>query len=202
MNHELTVFLVEDDTSVRDALSLFLGLSGHRTAVFADAESFLQALRADWRGCLLLDVRLPGLSGLELQRRLSEAGSPLPVIVMTGHGDVNTAREAFRAAAVDFLEKPIDHARLLAAIDEAFDQVRARAERGTRRADAERREATLTPREREVLQLVLQGRHNREIADALGISVRTVEVHKARVMDKMQVRTLPELVRLVMDMRV
>ena len=191
-----TVFIVEDDRSVRDALGLLLGLRGLPVAMFADAESFLAAWRPEWRGCLLLDIRMPGMDGLALQKRLREAGCAIPVIVMTGHGDVASAREAFRSQAVDFLEKPIDQGRLMSAIDEAF--VRQAAARGTqtRATEFDRRLAVLTPREREVMELVVAGRHNREIAEALGISPRTVEVHKARVMAKLQVATLPDLVRL------
>jgi RNA polymerase sigma factor (sigma-70 family) len=193
---EFTVYIVEDDASVRDALALLLGVHGHRTAVFAAAESFLAAWRPEWRGCLLLDLRMPGIDGLALQRRLQEAGSRLPVIVMTAHGDVVSAREAFRAQALDFLEKPLEHARLLNAIEEARE--RQSAENGVlddSRAFAVRL-ATLTPREREVMDLVVAGRHNREVAELLGISPRTVEVHKARVMQKLQVHNIPQLVRL------
>jgi len=193
---EFTVCIVDDDAPVRDALALLLGVRGYRTAVFADAESFLGAWRPDWRGCLLLDLRMPGMDGLELQKRLQAAGSRLPVIVMTAHGDVLSAREAFRAQAMDFLEKPLDHARLLAAIEEARERQSAEnAALDDGRAFAARL-ASLTPREREVMDLVVSGRHNREVAELLGISPRTVEVHKARVMQKLQVDNIPQLVRL------
>ncbi|MEF8756496.1 MAG: response regulator [Accumulibacter sp.] len=191
-----TVFIVEDDPSVRDALALLLGLNGLSVVLFADAESFLAARRPDWYGCLLVDIRMPGMDGLTLQRRLRESGSWLPVIVMTGHGDVESARQAFRSEAVDFLEKPIDHSRLLSAIDDAF------ARQHLRQDDAERDTAvanllqTLTPREREVMAQVVAGRHNREIARQLAISPRTVEVHKARLLAKLQVGSIADLVRL------
>ena len=191
-----TIYIVEDDQSVRDALGLLLGLEGFSVALFADAESFLAARRPDWYGCLLIDVRMPGMDGLTLQKRLRESGCWLPVIVMTGHGDVESARQAFRSEAVDFLEKPIDHARLLSAIDEAF----ARQDLG--QDDQERNAATaslldtLTPREREVMEQVVAGRHNREIAQALEISPRTVEVHKARLLAKLKVGSIADLVRL------
>lgn len=191
-----TVFIVEDDPSVRDALALLLGLNGLSVVLFADAESFLAARRPDWYGCLLVDIRMPGMDGLTLQKRLRESGSWLPVIVMTGHGDIESARQAFRSEAVDFLEKPIDHSRLLSAIEDAF------ARQHLRQDDAERDTAvanllqTLTPREREVMAQVVAGRHNREIARQLAISPRTVEVHKARLLAKLQVGSIADLVRL------
>ena len=191
-----TVFIVEDDQAVRDALGLLLGLRGHPVAMFADAESFLRAYRPEWRGCLLADIRMPGMDGISLQKCLIKDGCRLPVIVMTGHGNVDTAREAFRAHAVDFLEKPIDHAKLMSAIEEAFARQAATVAGETRGSESERLLSRLTPREREVMDLVVGGRHNREIAEALAISARTVEVHKARMMAKLGVAGLPDLVRL------
>ncbi len=191
-----TVFIVDDDPSVRDALGLLLGLEGLSVALFADAESFLAAHRPLWRGCLLIDIRMPGMTGLALQQRLLQLGCRIPVVVMTGHGDVESAREAFRAQAVDFLEKPIDHERLLRAIDEAFRRQDATQEHQERSAASSRLLATLTPREEEVMEQVVRGRHNREIARELGISPRTVEVHKARLMAKLQVDSVADLVRL------
>ena len=191
-----TVFIVEDDYSVRDALGLLLGLQGLPVALFADAESFLAALRPDWYGCLLIDIRMPGMDGLTLQRHLRESGCWLPVIVMTGHGDVESARQAFRSDAVDFLEKPIDHARLLSAIEEAFARQDLREDDQERNAATATLLDTLTPREREVMEQVVAGRHNREIAHLLDISPRTVEVHKARLLAKLQVDSIADLVRL------
>jgi RNA polymerase sigma factor (sigma-70 family) len=191
-----TIFIVEDDQSVRDALGLLLGLRGYPVVLFADAESFLNAYQAAWRGCLLIDIRMPGMDGLALQKRLIEIGCKIPAVVMTGHGNVESTREAFRADAVDFLEKPIDHARLMAAIDDAFSRQAAMQEKDSRRTDFDRLLASLTPREKEVMELVVTGRHNREIAEALGISARTVEVHKARMMTKLGVDGVPDLVRL------
>lgn len=191
--HRDTIFLVDDDASVRDALSLLLSLRGHATATFASAEDFLAAFDPAWRGCVVADIRMPGLSGLELQRVLRERAPSLPVVVITAHGDVAAARQAFLADAVDFIEKPFDGELLLSAVEHALA--------GRRRAvsDAAPRQpgGPLSPREREVLQLMVQGQHNRRIAEQLGISPRTVEVHKARVMEKLGVRTLVDLVRLV-----
>lgn len=191
-----TVFIVEDDPSVRDALGLLLGLQGYAVAIFGDAESFLSARKADWRGCALIDIRMPGMDGLALQRQLRESGSDMPVIIMTGHGDVDSARDAFRSQAVDFLEKPIDQAKLFAAIEEALTRQVSAHESENRQNGFSRLVATLTPREKEVMELVVGGRHNREIADLLGISARTVEVHKARMMAKLQVAGVPDLVRM------
>lgn len=191
-----TVFIIDDDPSVRDALGLLLGLQGLAVSLFADAESFLVAHRQEWRGCLLIDIRMPGMNGLALQKSLLQRGCRIPVVVMTGHGDVESAREAFRAQAIDFLEKPIDHERLMRAIDEAFMRQNASQEYQERQAGAARRLASLTPREKEVMDQVVDGRHNGEIAHDLGISVRTVEVHKARLLTKLQVGSIADLVRL------
>ena len=187
----LTVYIVDDDASVRDSLALMLGLSGYGTAVFADAESFLNAWKPDWAGCVVADLRLPGMTGVELQAELARRASPLPFIIITAHGDVPTARAAFHANAVDFLEKPFDHAQLRSAIERAFSFEERRLQRDTE----VRRLAELTPRERDVLECAARGLHAKEIAAALGISPRTVEVHKTRIMEKLGVRNLAELVR-------
>ena len=192
------VFIVEDDASIRDALSLLLGLRGFSVSIFADAESFLSAYQPEWTGCMLIDIRMPGMDGLSLQSWLAAHGCRMPVIVMTGHGDVGSARQAFRAEAVDFLEKPIDQGRLLQAIEEARDRC-ATANAGAEATAAIRqRMAALTPREREVMEHVVAGRHNRDIALDLDISVRTVEVHKSRIMMKLQTDSVASLVRLKM----
>ncbi len=196
MNSQLTVFIVDDDPAVRDALGLLLGVHDYRVALFADGESFINAFRPEWRGCVLLDLRMPGIDGLSLQKKLGEIGSRLPVIVMTGHGDVASAREAFRALALDFLEKPLDRERLLTAIDEAFARQRDRLQQVAEEQQNHQLLARLTPREAEIMERVVAGRHNREIAAELGISPRTVEVHKARMMDKLGVGSVAELVRL------
>ena len=190
----LTVYIVDDDAAVRDSLSLMLGLGGYTTALFADAEALLAAWREDWAGCVVADLRLPGKSGLELQAELRARGAALPVIIMTAHGDVPSARTAFQAHAIDFLEKPFDHAQLRAAIDTAFSREGSRLERD---GDAAKL-AALTAREREVLEHAAKGLHAKEIAAALGISPRTVEVHKSRLMEKLGARNLAELVRLAL----
>lgn len=218
--HRETVFLIDDDASVRDALMLLLSLRGHVCAAFASAEDFLTALQPGWRGCVVADVRMSGMSGLQLQALLREQGLPLPVIVITAHGDVAAARQAFMADAVDFLEKPFDGEQLLRAVESALTGVRAVAaaqvqpprlaagvdssadtvgvpSRTTPGGAGPAAGPALSPREREVMGLLVQGMHNRRIADELGISHRTVEVHKARVLEKLGVRSVVELVRLV-----
>jgi RNA polymerase sigma factor (sigma-70 family) len=196
-----TVLVVEDDDAVRTSLLVLLRLKGLRAEGFASAEELLSAWRPGWTGCLVVDLRMPGLSGLELLARLRELGCELPAIVITAHGDVANTRSSFRAGAVDFFEKPVDNDALLAAIREAMDRSAARAREARERAAVTERLARLTGREREVLDLVAAGRHNREIAAALGISPRTVEVYKARMMEKLAVRRVPDLVRLVLRAR-
>jgi len=192
---ERTVYVVEDDASVRDSLALMLSLAGYRTALFADAETFLAAWREEFSGCVVSDLRLPGLSGIELQEQLRARGSRLPFIVITGHGDVASARQAFLAEAVDFLEKPFGDTQLKSAIESAFAREHQRLRRNAlQRSDAARL-AGLTAREREVLAQAALGLHAKEIAAVLGISPRTVEVHKTRIMAKLGVRNVAELVR-------
>jgi RNA polymerase sigma factor (sigma-70 family) len=192
---DLTVFVVDDDASVRDSLALMLGLAGYRTALYADAESFLEAYRPDWAGCLIADLRLPGRSGIELQSELQARGSVLPVIIITAHGDVQTARTAFQGRAVDFIEKPFDQAQLRAAIDAGFALEQDRLRQFESRGLHAQRLASLTARERDVMEHAARGLHAKEIAAALGISPRTVEVHKTRIMAKLGVRNVAELVR-------
>ena len=192
----LVVYVVDDDASIRDSLALMLGLAGYVTRLFADAESFLAAFDRDWSGCGVADLRLPGLSGVELQARVRERGSAIPFVIITAHGDVPAARAAFRAAAVDFIEKPFEDAQLRGAIDTAFALETARLESAELRREDIAKLARLTPREREVLEHAVSGLHAKEIAAALGISSRTVEVHKTRIMEKLQVRNIAELVRL------
>jgi RNA polymerase sigma factor (sigma-70 family) len=193
------VYVVDDDASIRDSLALMLGLAGYSTRPFADAESFLVAFEASWSGCVVADLRLPGMSGVELQARVRERGAAIPFVIITAHGDVPAARAAFRAQAVDFIEKPFEDAQLRSAIETAFALERRRNDAaGMRRADAEKL-SRLTSREREVLEHAVKGLHAKEIAAVLGISSRTVEVHKTRIMEKLEVRNIAELVRFAVE---
>jgi RNA polymerase sigma factor (sigma-70 family) len=198
---ELTVFIVDDDAGVRDSVALMLGLLGYRTTAFDSAEAFLSAYQPDWAGCLIADLRLPGRSGIELQAELRSRGSTLPIVIITGHGDVPTARAAFQANAVDFLEKPFDDAQLRAAIEAAFALEERRIARTDDLREDAQRLAKLTAREREVMEQATLGLHAKEIAARLGISPRTVEVHKTRLMAKLGVRNVAELVRLALSQR-
>jgi FixJ family two-component response regulator len=198
-NAAMLVHIVDDDASIRDSLSLLLGLAGYATRLYPDAESLLGVFDDRAAGCVVADLRLPGMSGLELQARVRERGSRIPFVIITAHGDVPAARAAFRAQAVDFIEKPFDAAQIRAAIEAAFEQERARSS-----GDASRRArgellARLTAREREVLAKAAQGLHAKEIGAALGISSRTVEVHKMRIMEKLEVRNIGELVRFALE---
>jgi RNA polymerase sigma factor (sigma-70 family) len=194
-----TVFIVDDDAGVRDSLAMLLELKGFHTQKFPAAEDFLDEYRPDRPGCVVLDLRMPGMSGLEMQSELARRGLRVPVIVVTAHGDVATTRTALKDGAVDFIEKPIDDEALLAAVSAALERdARERAE-ANKVSGISDRMARLTGREREVLTLVADGKHNREIAAELGISPRTVEVYKSRLMEKLQVRRVPELVRLVLE---
>ena len=190
-----TVFLIDDDPSVRDSLSLLLSLKGVRTQLFANAESFIEAYRPGWVGCVLTDLRMPGMTGLELQAALRARAIELPVVVLTAHGDVATARAAMKNGAFDFLEKPIDDALLIEVLGNALRVDRERRTAVTTRAFVSARFERLTEREREILALITAGHQNREVAAQLGISPRTVEVHKARIMEKLGCRSLAELIR-------
>jgi RNA polymerase sigma factor (sigma-70 family) len=195
--HARTVFIVDDDAAVCDSLALLLGLRGFRTETFPSAEAFLKRVDTGWRGCILLDLRMSEMSGLELQTVLVERGVALPIIIVTAHGDVATTRQALKAGAFDFVEKPIDADQLLAIIEKAMASEAATQERIAQTEALRRRLDRLTERERQVFEFVGAGRHNREIAAELGISARTVEVYKSRMMEKLQVERLSDLIRLV-----
>ncbi|MFH1604171.1 MAG: response regulator [Pseudomonadota bacterium] len=194
-NRGLTVYIVEDDAAMRDSLSLMLGLLGFHTAAFESAEAFLRTYRDEWAGCVVADLRLPGMSGLALQRDLRARDSKLPFVIITGHGDVKSARAAFQSEAVDFIEKPFDETVLRLAIEKGLEREFERIQRAGTDNDQAVRLAKLTSREREVLAQVGKGLHAKEIAALLGISARTVEVHKARLMTKLEARNVSELVR-------
>jgi RNA polymerase sigma factor (sigma-70 family) len=195
LDQQDTVFLIDDDPSVRDSLTLLLSLKGIRTLPFASAESFIDTYRPQWRGCVLTDLRMPGMTGLELQEALRERRIEVPVVVLTAHGDVATARAALKNGAFDFLEKPIDDAMLLDVLHNALRVDRERRGAAAARAATDRRLERLTQREREILALIARGHQNREVAAQLGISARTVEVHKARIMEKLECHSFAELLQ-------
>ena len=200
LSHTALIAIVDDDDAVRDSLALLLRLHGFATREFASGEAFLEWTGTESADCVLLDLRMPGVSGIDVQAELARRRLGWPVVMLTAHGDIATTRAALKGGAYDFIEKPFDDEVLLQTIRAATQQSaerRTQAERETRFArDLER----LTAREREVLGHVLAGRHNREIAVLLAISPRTVEVYKARIMDKLNVDRLPDLVRLALEM--
>jgi FixJ family two-component response regulator len=194
-----TAYIVDDDSAIRDSLSLWLGMRGIRCLAFASAESFLDAVQPAWRGCVLIDLQLEGIDGLQLQARLAARKVTMPVIFVTGHGDVTAARAALKAGALDFIEKPVDNDRLVELVGAAMGSDAAQAQRRAQAEQLAGRMQRLTQREREVMERVVGGRHNREIAADLGISPRTVEVYKARLMDKLDVRRVADLVKLAVE---
>jgi FixJ family two-component response regulator len=194
-------YIVDDDAGIRDSLSLWLGMRGVRTLTYESAEAFLAAVQPEWRGCVLIDLRLSGMDGLQLQAALLGLGVVMPVVFVTGHGDVGTARDALKAGAFDFVEKPVDNDRLVELVGLAIAKDAEEAQRAAQAAATVGRLQRLTQRERQVMDYVVAGRHNREIAAELGISPRTVEVYKARLMEKLDVRRVADLVRLAIEVR-
>jgi RNA polymerase sigma factor (sigma-70 family) len=190
------VFVVDDDASVLKGLRRLLAAAGLEVAGFESPQQFLERFDPGAPGCLVLDLAMPGLNGMELQQELAARGSTLPIVFLTGHGDVPTSVQAMKRGAADFLTKPVDEKDLLAAIRNAFEKSRALRMAQAETAEIERRLATLTPREREVLQHIVAGKRNKQVAGELGTVEKTVKVHRARVMEKMQARSLAELVRL------
>ena len=199
MTPEPTVFIVDDDDAVRRFLSGLIASVELRVEAFASARDFLEAYEPGRPGCRVLDVRMPGMSGLELQRELADRAIDLPVIILTGHGNVQLAVHAMQAGAIDFVEKPCDNELLLDRIQRAVaENVRVGSERIKRIEIAERKQL-LTPREREVLDLVVAGQTNKGVARHLDISEKTVEIHRANVMRKMQATSLADLVKMTTD---
>ena len=195
-----SVFIVDDDEAVRNSLRLLLKSVGLTASALSSAREFLDTYKPAQPGCLVLDVRMPGMSGLELQQHLNLQGAVIPLIFITGHGDIPMAVEAMQTGAFDFLQKPFRDQQLIDCIQRALEKDRAsRAELNERSRIRERLEV-LTPREREVLTLVTSGKPNKIMAADLGVSQRTVEIHRARVMEKMGAASLAQLVRMVMDM--
>lgn len=193
-----TVFVVDDDDAVRDSLGLLMKSAGMQAEAYESAESFLAAFDPARFGCLVLDIRMPGMSGIELQRELNQRGSALPIIFITAHGDIPMAVDAVREGALDFVQKPFDDTELVAKVQRALTDSMERYEEEMERVEIRHREASLTSREREVMEQVVEGKANKVIASDLGVSQRTVEIHRARVMEKMQAGSLAQLVRMVL----
>ena len=194
---EPTIFVVDDDDSIRRALSRLIRTWGYEVASFADAGSFLEAPRSEHASCAILDVHMPALNGLELQAEMAKRGRELPIVFLTGHGDIPKAVRAMQGGAVDFLQKPAPEADLRSAVERALDRSIAARDEEQALEDAQRRLAKLTPRELETLRGVISGAPNKVIAYSLGITERTVKAHRQQVMEKMGVRSVAELVRLV-----
>jgi len=193
-----TVYLVDDDEAVRSALRLLLKSAGYVTASFDSAQEYLSCYSTEQPGCLVLDVRMPGMSGLELQQELNRRGAIIPVIFISGHGDIPMAVEAIHAGAFDFLQKPFKDQELLDRVAKALATDALLRAQHIEAASVQELLATLTPREHEVLGMVVAGKPNKIMAADLNLSQRTVEVHRARVMEKMHVRSLAQLVRMMM----
>ena len=196
MPDEPTVFVVDDDQAVRDSLRWLVESVGHKVRTYGSAQAFFDAYDPHQPGCLVLDVRMPGASGIEMQEHLRNTGAEIPIIVITGHADVATAVRAMKAGAVDFIEKPFSDQLLLDHIHRCIEHDVERRAEGARSQEIIGRRAQLTPRQRRVMDLVAGGLSNRIIAENLGISLKTVEAHRAKVMEKMRARSVAELVKL------
>lgn len=190
------VFIVDDDAAVRRSLVRLLGAAGLRTETFDSAQGYLERTEPDGPACLVLDVRMPGMSGLDLQERLGARAEIVPIIFMSGHGTVPMSVRAMKAGAADFLQKPFDDRALLDAVEAALARSRRAREARDRRAEVATRLATLTPREREVFEGVVRGLLNKQIAAELGSAEKTVKIHRGRVMHKMRADSVAELVRM------
>ena len=194
-----TVFVVDDDEAVRDSIRWLLESSNFKVELFDSGESFMTHYQPDQVGVLLLDVRMNGMSGLEVQDHLIARKSDLPIIMLTAYGDVQMAVTALKKGAVDFIEKPFDHAALRQLVEKMLVEAVRRRSQNERELIGRQKMAKLTPRERQVLERIVSGRLNKQIADDLGISIKTVEAHRASIMDKTASGTVADLMRVVMD---
>jgi len=196
---DIRVAIIDDDDALRDALIVLIAAAGWHAAPYANAETFLASLDIDTAGCALVDIGLPGMSGMDLFRKLNDVAPGFPVVILTGHGDVPMAVEAVKGGAVDFIEKPFDPDRLLASLRLALNKSALTSDARATLEEFNVKSSKLTPREHEVMDIMVLGLSNKLIATKLGISPRTVEIYRARVMDKMEVKSLPELVRLTLQ---
>lgn len=200
-SNQLLVHIVDDDPAIRRSVGFMLKTSGHKVEAYESGAALLKKCGELDQGCILLDIRMPGMDGLEVQQALQDKGVSLPVIIMTGHGDVTLAVKAMKAGAVDFIEKPFEKDALLSSLQEGFGRLQRREATDDRQRDAEVRLLALTPRERDVLDGLAQGLPNKTIAYDLGISPRTVEIHRANLMTKLGVRSLSEALRIAFAAR-
>jgi two-component system response regulator FixJ len=198
MNDKTVIHVIDDDAAMRDSLAFLLDVHGFKSQVYESADAFLKGTSLDVVRCVVSDIRMPGMTGVELVRTLKGGGSSCPVILITGHGDVALAVEAMKAGAVDFIEKPFDDAALLGAIRAALDAHPTDSDDSSAKKDAEARLAELSPRERDVLQGLVAGKINKVIAYDLSISPRTVEVYRANLMAKTGARSMSELMRIAL----
>jgi FixJ family two-component response regulator len=196
------IHVVEDGESTRLATSRFLRVSGYAVRTYATAGEFLAALPIDEPGCVLMDLRLPGASGLQLQKRLTESGDPLPIIFLTGHGQIRDSVQAVRSGAVDFLTKPADAQTLLDAIHRAVEQNTSDRATLSRKRDLQRRYALLTAREREVFAHLISGQLNKQVGFDLGITERTIKIHRQQVLEKMAADSIADLARMAIDLHI
>jgi len=193
--YEETVFVVEDDEAVRDSMRWLLEGNGYHVAAFASAEEFLERVDPKSGGCLIADIRMPGMSGLELQDVLLRRGSKLPLVFVTGHGDVPMAVESMKKGAIDFIEKPFNEASLRQAVSACLEQNQESKDAAAVGRERDARLSRLTAREQQVLERIVAGRLNKQIADDLGISIKTVEAHRANIMEKLEARSMAELMK-------
>jgi len=198
MSATTTIHIIDDDAAMRDSLAFLLDVNGYAARTYETADDFLKDAAAQTSSCIISDIRMPGMNGIDLVRKLRSDGTPCPVILITGHGDVALAVEAMKAGAADFIEKPFDDTALLDAIRIALDAGPATTSEATARKDAEARLAELSPRERDVLRGLVAGKINKVIAHELGISPRTVEVYRANLMAKTGARSMSELMRIAL----
>lgn len=199
LNTSNTVYIVDDDEAVRDSLRWLLEANGYRVRDFPSAEAFLEAYDPAMLGVLIVDVRMPGMSGLELQEVLIARRAPLPIVFITGHGDVPMAVSTIKKGAIDFLEKPFNESDLRAIVASMFVKAQELHEQEAQRREREAMLARLTSREQQVLERIVAGRLNKQIADDLGISIKTVEAHRANIMEKLQVATVADLMKVALN---
>jgi len=197
-HHPGTVHIVDDDEAVRDSLRWLLEANGYRVRSYESAESFLAEHDPTLLGVLIADVRMPGMSGLELQEQLSARGSPMPIVFITGHGDVPMAVSTIKKGAVDFLEKPFEESELREIVGRMFEEAKTRLATAQAQRARDATFARLTAREQQVLERIVAGRLNKQVADDLGISIKTVEAHRANIMEKLEVSSVAELIKVAL----